>query len=376
MGNPAGADGGVSECVLLGGLDNSEDSHPTQHRQIANGIGYPMLSAPEERLLVERAQAGDVLAKHRLLLAFLPIVRRIARKYRGRADAWDDFDAEAYAGLERSLVSFDPERGFRLATYGQFWIEEGVRNYARRGSVVRGPSRGPGKIDVSLNAPVDADGEGREAIDVLADDGLDPEASLIQDEDCAIARATVGQALVVLDDRERRIFAARQLSEDYKAPTLAAVGAEIGITAERVRQLEAIAFKKVAAAVRERQKLAKARAVTQVRRWVDRPPGPLLAAAKHVKDVHPEWWEAQGRRGWPATPRHADLLAGVVPGPAPRGGRSIVFAAEPHRASRAISWAKLLESYPTARKFTCEVIGADFTPSPCLHPRADMRSAA
>jgi RNA polymerase sigma-32 factor len=354
----ARAAAGVSECVLLGGLDGSRDSPQSNHLQI-NSIGpHPMLSAIEERALVERAQAGDLQAEHRLLLAHLPLARRIARKYRSGADReWDDLDAEAFLGLKRALATFDAERGFRFNTFARWWIVEAVSNYAKRSrSVVRGPSRGNGHgNDVSLNAPAEhEDGEGHQAIDDLADDdAVDPEAAVVRHEEGALAHETVHEALDSLDDRERRIFTARRLSDD--PPTLRELGAQIGLTAERVRQIEAVALDKVSARVRQFPKNI-SRAVFNDRGRVP-PAGPLTPLDDRL---------TSGR----AYPSLTALLMGDPIGISPAAIADQVVVIE-RRQRESQSGCRFVP-------FKCEVIEADFRAPPCRHrdAMAGLRRAA
>jgi RNA polymerase sigma-32 factor len=262
---------------------------------------FPLLEHDEEFMLAERFRNhGDTEAAHKLVTSHLRLVAKIAMKYRGYGLPVEDLVAEGNIGLMKAVKKFEPERGFRLATYAMWWIRAAITEYILRSwsmvkmgtlsaqkklffSLRRHKNRlaimDSGELtpeqaarlsedldvserdiidmnrrmaarDLSLNAPVDqSDGEGMEFQDTLVDDTPSPEIQAARTQEASYRHDLLAEALETLNDRERHIFVERRLSEEPR--TLEDLGQEYGISRERVRQLEARAFKKIEAAVLE-----------------------------------------------------------------------------------------------------------------------------
>ncbi|MBO9099264.1 MULTISPECIES: RNA polymerase sigma factor RpoH [Rhizobium] len=261
---------------------------------------FPMLEPQEEYMLAKRyAEHADRQAAHRLVTSHLRLVAKIAMGYRGYGLPIGEVVSEGNVGLMQAVKKFDPERGFRLATYAMWWIKASIQEYILRSwSLVKMGTtanqkrlffnlrRLKGKIqaidegdlkphqvteiattlkvseeevismnrrlsgDASLNAPIKAaEGEGGQWQDWLVDNHESQEAVLIEQDELETRRNMLARAMSVLNDRERRIFEARRLSED--AVTLEDLSSEFDISRERVRQIEVRAFEKVQEAVRK-----------------------------------------------------------------------------------------------------------------------------
>jgi RNA polymerase sigma-32 factor len=260
---------------------------------------FPVLTADEEYMFAVRwTEHGDVAAAHRLVTSHLRLVAKIAAGYRGYGLPMGDLIAEGNMGLMKAVKKFEPQRGFRLATYAMWWIRAAITEYVLRswslvkmgtlaaqkklffslGRIKRqlsilndGPmnddqaqqvaealsvpisdvldmDRRLGSPDVSLNTPRSHDdGDGAEYMDTLVDDAPGPEALTAADEEKSHRRHLLAQALETLPQRERHILTERQLSEEPK--TLEELGAVYGISRERVRQLEVRAFDRLKKAV-------------------------------------------------------------------------------------------------------------------------------
>jgi RNA polymerase sigma-32 factor len=259
---------------------------------------FPMLAPQEEYMLAKRWQEhGDRDAAHKLVTSHLRLVAKIAMGYRGYGLPISEVISEGNVGLMQAVRRFDPERGFRLATYAMWWIKASIQEYILRswslvkmGTTVgqkrlffnlrKAKSRisafGDGDMrpdqikliaeqlhvteqevvdmdrrmsgDVSLNVPIGEDGDSGQWQDWLADAGPSQETQLYEAEQSAGRHKALGQALSVLRDRERRIFQARRLDEQPK--TLEELAAEHGLSRERIRQIEVRAFEKVQKAVK------------------------------------------------------------------------------------------------------------------------------
>jgi len=256
---------------------------------------FPILTPGEELQLATRfREDGDVESAHRLVTSHLRLVAKIAAGYRGYGLPMADLIAEGNIGLMKAVKKFEPERGFRLATYAMWWIRAAITEYILRtwsmvklgtlaaqkklffslGRIKRQLElAGEGGLgqeqanrvaealnvpakdvldmdirmaspDVSLNAPRGRDeDDGSEFIEVLLDEGPSPEAITAENEESALRRGMLQKALSTLPERERHILAERQLSEEPK--TLEELGKVYGISRERVRQLEARALDRV-----------------------------------------------------------------------------------------------------------------------------------
>ncbi|MCG8509836.1 MAG: RNA polymerase sigma factor RpoH [Rhodospirillales bacterium] len=260
---------------------------------------FPVLEAEEEYMLAQRLREhGDIDAAHKLVTSHLRLVAKMAMKYRGYGLPVADLMAEGNIGLMKAVKKFEPDRGFRLATYAIWWIKAAMTEYVLRSwSLVRmGTMAAQKKMffnlrrlknrldildsgelspdeakalaegldvseteviemnrrissrDTSLNTPI-GDEEGMEVQDTLVDDSPSPEALAIRSHDSKYRRGLLKGAMDVLNDREKHIFIERRLKED--PITLEQLGEHYGISRERVRQLEARAFEKVSKAVRE-----------------------------------------------------------------------------------------------------------------------------
>jgi RNA polymerase sigma-32 factor len=270
---------------------------------------FPMLEPDEEYMLAKRWQEhGDAEAAQRLVTSHLRLVARIAMGYRGYGLPIGEVISEGNVGLMQAVKRYDPDKGFRLATYAMWWIRASIQEYILRSwSLVKMGTtaaqkklffnlrRAKGQLqaleegdlkpdqvkaiatklgvpeedvismnrrlggDTSLNAPVRADTESGEWQDWLVDETPDQEERLAETEELDQRKAYLAKALTTLNDRERRIFEARRLAEE--PATLEDLSAEFGVSRERIRQIEVRAFEKVQKAV---QKAAKAHVAGEV----------------------------------------------------------------------------------------------------------------
>jgi RNA polymerase sigma-32 factor len=268
---------------------------------------FPMLEPDEEYMLAKSWQEhADSEAAHKLVTSHLRLVARIAMGYRGYGLPIGEVISEGNVGLMQAVKRFDPERGFRLATYAMWWIRASIQEYILRSwSLVKmgttaaqkklffnlrraksqlqaledGDMRpeqveaiatklGVSKEDVismnrrlggdsSLNAPLRADADaGGEWQDWLVDDTPDQETQLAESEELVRRREYLSSALSTLNERERRIFEARRLQDDPL--TLEDLSSEFGVSRERIRQIEVRAFEKVQKAVQSEAKRSEA----------------------------------------------------------------------------------------------------------------------
>jgi RNA polymerase sigma-32 factor len=273
---------------------------------------FPMLEPQEEYMLAKRYQEHqDRNAAHKLVTSHLRLVAKIAMGYRGYGLPIGEVVSEGNVGLMQAVKKFEPDRGFRLATYAMWWIKAAIQEYILRSwSLVKMGTtanqkrlffnlrRLKGRIqaiedgdlrpdqvkeiatklnvseeevvsmnrrlggDASLNAPIKAsEGDSGQWQDWLVDDHENQEEMLIEQDELENRRGMLGNALKVLNERERRIFEARRLREE--PVTLEELSAEFDISRERVRQIEVRAFEKVQDAVREAA-LAQAKALRVV----------------------------------------------------------------------------------------------------------------
>jgi RNA polymerase sigma-32 factor len=261
---------------------------------------FPMLEPHEEYMLAKSwREHGDTEAAHKLVTSHLRLVAKIAMGYRGYGLPISEVISEGNVGLMQAVKRFEPEKGFRLATYAMWWIKASIQEYILRSwSLVKmGTTANQKKLffnlrkakskisalnegdlrpdqvqiiakrlgvteqdvidmnrrlggDASLNAPIRDDGEAGEWQDWLADDSDSQETIMSQHQELDNRRKALSQALDVLNDRERRIFEARRLADDPM--TLEELAEEFGVSRERVRQIEVRAFEKVQKAVKNR----------------------------------------------------------------------------------------------------------------------------
>ena len=258
---------------------------------------FPMLEPQQEYMLAKSwREHGDRDAAHKLVTSHLRLVARIAMGYRGYGLPIGEVVSEGNVGLMQAVKRFDPDKGFRLATYAMWWIRAAIQEYILRSwSLVKmGTTAAQKKLffnlrkikgqlkaldegdlrpdqvkriatqlgvteedvismnrrlagDSSLNAPVRNDSESGEWQDWLVDDTMDQETALAESEEAQRRRGMLNNALKGLNERERRVFEARRLAEDPL--TLEELSAEFGVSRERIRQIEVRAFEKVQKAV-------------------------------------------------------------------------------------------------------------------------------
>ena len=261
---------------------------------------FPMLEPNEEYMLAKRWQEHeDSEAAHKLVTSHLRLVTRIAMGYRGYGLPIGEVISEGNVGLMQAVKRFDPDKGFRLATYAMWWIRASIQEYILRSwSLVKmGTTAAQKKLffnlrrmkgqikaledgdlrpdqvkliatrlgvpeddvitmnrrlggDASLNAPVRAaDAESGEWQDWLVDETPGQEERLAESEELNLRKGYLAKAMATLNEREKRIFEARRLAEE--PATLEDLSAEFGVSRERIRQIEVRAFEKVQAAVQK-----------------------------------------------------------------------------------------------------------------------------
>src|SRR5271169_1431497 len=260
---------------------------------------FPMLEPQEEYMLAKRwREHGDREAAHKLVTSHLRLVAKIAMGYRGYGLPIGEVISEGNVGLMQAVKKFEPDRGFRLATYAMWWIRASIQEYILRSwSLVKmGTTAAQKKLffnlrkakseisaldegdmhpdqvrqiatklgvldeevvsmnrrlsgpDASLNAPLRADSE-NEWQDWLADDNaVSQETQLAESEEKSIRMSLLEEAMTELSDRERHILTERRLKDE--PTTLEALAAEYGVSRERVRQIEVRAFEKLQKAMR------------------------------------------------------------------------------------------------------------------------------
>jgi RNA polymerase sigma-32 factor len=266
---------------------------------------FPMLEPQEEYMLAKRWQEHeDTEAAQRLVTSHLRLVARIAMGYRGYGLPIGEVISEGNVGLMQAVKRFDPDKGFRLATYAMWWIRAAIQEYILRSwSLVKmGTTAAQKKLffnlrklkgqlqafeegdlrpdqveaiatklgvpkedvismnrrlagDSSLNAPLRADAEGGgEWQDWLVDETSDQESILVNQEELDNRRSYLTEAMDALTAREKRIFEARRLVDEPL--TLEELSTEFGVSRERIRQIEVRAFEKVQKAVKKAAEVA------------------------------------------------------------------------------------------------------------------------
>jgi RNA polymerase sigma-32 factor len=259
---------------------------------------FPMLEAGEEYMLAKRwAEHEDSAAAHKMVTSHLRLVAKIAKGYRGYGLPLAELISEGNVGLMQAVKRFDPERGFRLATYAMWWIRASIQEYILHSwSLVKiGTTAAQKKLffnlrklkgqiqaledgdltpehvehiadqlkvpeqdvvmmnrrlagsDHSLNAPLKSDVEG-EWLDWLADDSESHEVEIAETEELTKRRELLQDAMTALNERERHILTERRLKD--KPTTLEDLSKVYGISRERVRQIEVRAFEKLQKSVR------------------------------------------------------------------------------------------------------------------------------
>jgi len=253
---------------------------------------FPMLEPQQEYMLAKRwKEHGDSNAAHKLVTSHLRLVAKIAMGYRGYGLPISEVVSEGNIGLMQAVKRFEPDKGFRLATYAMWWIRAAIQEYILRSwSLVKmGTTANQKKLffnlrkaksriaalndgdlrpdqvaliakrlgvhesevvdmnrrlagDASLNTPMREDGESQWQ-DWLVDEEPNIEERLADDEELDNRRKVLKDALKVLNERERIIFERRRLADE--PVTLEELAAEFGVSRERVRQIEVRAFEKV-----------------------------------------------------------------------------------------------------------------------------------
>jgi RNA polymerase sigma-32 factor len=284
----------------LATADQSVTAESGLTRYIEEIRRVPMLESQDEYMLAKRwREHGDLEAVHKLVNSHLRLVIKIAKGYRGYGLPISELISEGNVGLMQAVKRFDPEKGFRLATYAMWWIKAAIQEYILRSwslvklgttanqkklffnlrkakskiSVLDEGDLRPDQVkliarrlgvteqdvvdmnrrlggDVSLDAPIREDGNSGEWQDWLVDEHLDQETTLAASEEFGGRRKALASALSVLNDRERRIFEARRLAEE--PITLQELADEFGVSRERVRQIGVCAFEKVQKSVKNR----------------------------------------------------------------------------------------------------------------------------
>ena len=254
---------------------------------------FPMLDAEEEYTLAKNwRENGNLKAAHKLVTSHLRLVAKIAMGYRGYGLPVNELISEGNLGLMQAVKKFDPDKGFRLATYAMWWIKAAIQEYVLRSwSLVKMGTTtaqkklffnlkkiknqiAPGqegdlkkdqvneiskRLDVdshevvnmnrrmmgqekSLNDPIKS-GETDEWQDWLVDDSLDQELIISQKQEYNDKKELLISALKILNEREREIITARRLSEETQ--TLEELSKKYKISRERIRQIETKAFEKL-----------------------------------------------------------------------------------------------------------------------------------
>ena len=220
-------------------------------------VSQTYLSPADESALIRQAKAGDDHARDRIVLAFSRLSVSVARKYRTFGVPVEDLVSEGIIGLLTALDKFDPDRGNRFYTYAQWWVRAQILDYVfRQVGVVRGSSSADAKMrlfrgerpvmSMSMEARVGGDLTVADTL-VCADPRPDELAETVIDGERR--SAALDRALGRLQKRERAIIEARYLS-DGKV-TLADLSPVIGVSRERIRQIEVKALAKVSKAMCE-----------------------------------------------------------------------------------------------------------------------------
>jgi RNA polymerase nonessential primary-like sigma factor len=279
--------------------DRADDTAPVQRRKLMhdslnhdptrlylNEIGAsPLLTAEEEVRLARLAQQGDEDARNHMIESNLRLVVKIARRYMNRGLAFLDLIEEGNLGLIRAVEKFDPERGFRFSTYGTWWIRQTIeRAIMNQTRTIRLPIHIVKEINTYLRAarslaqkldhepsaeeiaelldkPLEdvermlwlnerisstdssvMNDSGKTLLDTLADNNASDPTETLQEEG---VNSNIEECLSQLSDKQREVVERRFGLHGYSVSTLEEVGQEIGVTRERVRQIQMDALKKL-----------------------------------------------------------------------------------------------------------------------------------
>ena len=268
-------------------VEGSLSSYLTQIKK------FPMLSAEEEYMLAKSwRDRGDLRSAHKLITSHLRLVAKIAMGYRGYGLPVSEMVSEGNIGLMQAVKKFEPEKGFRLATYAMWWIKASIQEYVLRSwSLVKmGTTTAQKKLffnlkkiknqissgnngdlkaehvdkiskmlnvkkeevvsmnrrllgkEKSLNTPI-KDGSGVEWQDWIVDDKVDQELKLSHEQEFNQRKKLMDDSISILNPREKDILTSRRLSEN--APTLEDLSKKYNISRERIRQIETKAFEKL-----------------------------------------------------------------------------------------------------------------------------------
>jgi len=255
---------------------------------------FPMLDSEEEYMLAKSwKERGNLKAAHKLVTSHLRLVAKIAMGYRGYGLPVSELVSEGNIGLMQAVRKFDPDKGFRLATYAIWWVKASIQEYIIRSwSLVKmGTTTAQKKLffnlkklknqitplshgdlkpehineiskrldvkkeevismnrrlqgnDKSLNAPISSEEDGNEWQDWLVDKNLDQEVYLSQKQEMNKRKELMNNSIDILNEREKEILFARRLSEE--AVTLDTLSKKYKISRERIRQIETNAFEKL-----------------------------------------------------------------------------------------------------------------------------------
>ena len=275
------------------------DAEGSLNRYLQEIRKFPMLPPEEEYMLGKSwKEHGDTKAAHKLITSHLRLVAKIAMGYRGYGLPIGEVISEGNIGLMQAVKRFEPDKGFKLATYAMWWIKASIQEYVLRSwSMVKiGTTASQKKLffnlrkmksriqaleegdmrpdqvkliatklgvdesdvismnrrlsgDTSLNAPMRADQDGdAEWQDWLVDDKETQETVLGQNQETELRNGLLTQALEHLNDRERRVIEARKLRDE--PATLEDLSQEFNVSRERIRQIEVRAFEKLQKAVK------------------------------------------------------------------------------------------------------------------------------
>ena len=284
----------VSRAVSLPAIASGEASLSRYLQEIRQ---FPMLAPDEEYMLGKRLKEhGDTEAAHRMITSHLRLVAKIAMGYRGYGLPIGEVISEGNIGLMQAVKRFEPDKGFKLATYAMWWIKASIQEFVLRSwSLVKmGTTANQKKLffnlrrikgqiqaieegdlrpdqvkfiakklgvheaevismnrrlggDTSLNAPLKSEAES-EWQDFLVDDSESQETVLVQNQENSMRNGYLKEALGKLTDRERRVIEARKLQDD--PATLDDLSKEFEVSRERIRQIEVRAFEKLQKAVK------------------------------------------------------------------------------------------------------------------------------